>query len=169
MALSVSGGRALPFLIVCESVQIILHTFNSAVSPPSGPRLIGVKRLVVSTFPTCAISRAAKRLRRRTVAEVNRCPSDDAPLAVDDEPEPSTAAKEGEPMSPGIIFDATLAAAGDPGRAHQLLHLRQRYPKPFRYELSRNLDVAVNESNPSQARFPSSSCKVVFAMPVWHR
>ena len=44
MALSVSGGRALPFLIVCESVQIILHTFNSAVSPPSGPRLIGVKK-----------------------------------------------------------------------------------------------------------------------------
>jgi hypothetical protein len=118
--------------------------------------------LIVSTFHTCAISRAAKRLRQRTIAEVNRRPSDDATLAVNDQPEPAAAAKEGEPMPPSIIVDATLTAAGDPGLAHQRLHLRERYPKPFRNELSRNLDVAVDESNPGQARFPSCSCKVVF-------
>jgi hypothetical protein len=111
-------------------------------------------------------SSTAQRLRQRAVSEVDRRPTNDAPVAVYDESEPATAAKEGESMAPGIIIDASLAAAGDRARTHQRLHLREGHPKPLRYELGRDFDVAVDESNPGQDPFLSSSCKVVFQMPV---
>src|SRR5262245_48472292 len=95
-------------------------------------------------------SRIAQCLRQRQIAEVDRRPTHYAPLAVYDEPEPATAAKEGEPITPGIIINATLTPAGDRARAHQRLHLRERHPKPFRYKLSSDLDVAIDESNPGQ-------------------
>jgi len=101
--------------------------------------------------------RTAQRLRQRAVAEVDRRPPDDAPLAVDDESEPTAAPKEGEPIAPGIMIDATLVPAGDRAGTHQRPHLYERHAKPFCYELGWNFDVAIDESNPGQGPRPLCS------------
>jgi hypothetical protein len=109
--------------------------------------------------------------RQRAIAKVDRRPPYDAPFAVDDQSEPASAAKEGEPMTSCIIVDATLASARDCTRVHQPSHLGERYAKPLCYELGSDLDVAIDESDPGQGPFlrPAQSGITSASIPVNRR
>jgi hypothetical protein len=58
------------------------------------------------------------------LAEVNRCPPDKAPFAVDDQSQPAAFVKECESMVACVAAGAAFAAAGDRARSHQFLQLR---------------------------------------------